>query len=315
MLVASTSVAEETAFGSSSGVAASTSGTPLDRKGERLRDAGRVPPRRDSSPPGTQDGAADPLVESSLVTRCCGTANQRTLWVLAALTLSFASAQTVAALAANSLTLLGDSATMLLDGVTYVVNLYAASRRGSGPEAARRAELMEVRAAAFSVAALLLMTALLAVDALGRVCCSAAGHEEAVDGRIVLGFALANLATDVVMCSRFLYASRVSELKSQLNLASAYAHLVGDTLRTLASVVAGSVEMTAQTVHDTLSVDGALTLFVCCVIFVGTLVLARETWTRWKRLVAVERGATGAQENAAGGAYGSVRPNEEVACV
>ena len=94
--------------------------------------------------------------------------------------------------------------------------------------------------------------------------------------------------------------------------ASAYAHLVGDTLRTLASVVAGSVEIAAPTVHDTLFVDGALTLFVCVVIFAGTLALARETWTRWKGIDDVQRVEGGAERSEGeNGAYGAVQTRSD----
>ena len=95
-------------------------------------------------------------------------------------------------------------------------------------------------------------------------------------------------------------------------MASAYAHLVGDTLRTLASVVAGSVEITAPTVHDTLLVDGALTLFVCVVIFAGTLALARETWMRWKGIDDVRRVERGAERSEGeNGAHGAVQTHSD----
>jgi Co/Zn/Cd efflux system component len=80
---------------------------------------------------------------------------------------SITAAQTVAALMANSLALLGDCASMGVDTLTYVGNLYAETRGSElGPEAAQRRQLL---ASAGSLLVLLGVTSLVVVDAMSRL--------------------------------------------------------------------------------------------------------------------------------------------------
>ena len=214
---------------------------------------------------------------------CCRTRELRTLWTLFSLTLTFATAQMAGAVVANSLTLFSDSGTMVVDAGTYAVNIYAARLKTRD---ATRAAKVEVRASAVSVGVLIVMTAAVLVDASQRLCCSSSHVSESdnVDGRLVLGFSLANLVIDIVMCTRFALSVRRVSPRGQLNMASAFAHLAGDTLRSLASVVAGSLELNASSAAESLRVDGALTVVVCVAILFGAAVVARETVVEWRAL-------------------------------
>ena len=80
-------------------------------------------------------------------------------------TTSFTVAQFVGAVKANSLSMYGDCATMALDSLTYLLNIYCEKNRISGSTEAVR---LEIVGASISVAALTFVTIFLLWDSIQR---------------------------------------------------------------------------------------------------------------------------------------------------
>jgi Co/Zn/Cd efflux system component len=140
--------------------------------------------------------------------RCCGGAlspNERALVVTSCLFSGIVLAQFVGAYLSRSRALLLDSVSMLVDVSTYGANLWTEC---APPSSARRAEAREVLVAGLSLFALWTITLIGTVQAifiihahrLDVAGASAApdANADAVDGRIVLGFALVGLVVDTI---------------------------------------------------------------------------------------------------------------------
>ena len=134
--------------------------------------------------------------------RCC-TQNLRALWTTLLLNTSFTIAQIFGAAAAHSLALLGDTGTMVVDSITYAVNIaaeyYKESVGGGDVMAERRSAKIEVFASLLSVLALLGVTAVVTINALDRLNGTSPPIEDDVDPDIMLGFTMVNLVIDIVM--------------------------------------------------------------------------------------------------------------------
>jgi Co/Zn/Cd efflux system component len=225
----------------------------------------------------------------------CASANLRTLWVMFLLNTSFALAQLIASVVANSLSMASDSGTMLVDSFTYSVNLFVEYKKASvGMKSTSRPE---VYAALFSVMVLIIVTSVMLSQAAQRMCCTT-NLDNSVNGSIVVGFSSTNLIIDIIMCCKFLGQSRhwkssqpvpdlVTTTKTEPNMASAFVHLFADTLRTLTSMIAGGLEIDA-TPRQTLYIDGLSTIIVCIVILLPATFVLYESIQAWKNLRAHE---------------------------
>jgi Co/Zn/Cd efflux system component len=214
---------------------------------------------------------------------CLASPNLRSLWGFFALNTVFAAAQMTAAVVNNSLSMISDSGSMLVDSLTYAVNIYAERRRlRSGADAVR----LEVYASLFSVAALIVVTTVMFIDATHRLCCGAADEKE-VDGKIVLGFASGNLAIDVLMCTNLFYQQSkhgmdANYARKNINMASAIVHVVADTLRTVTGMAAGAIELNPNV--DPIVVDAYAAIAVCVFILIGAGFVLWEALTQLRSL-------------------------------
>lgn len=243
-------------------------------------------------------GEESPVVVYSPLARlralCCEASNVRALVVLFLFNTSFAVAQVVAATAANSLSMYGDSATMLLDSLTYTLNIYAECHKSTSVAASLRLELI---ATTFSILTLLGVTVFLMWDAAARL--ESVNRGQGVQADIMLEFSVANLVVDVVACVVFL--SRITgerqekeEMRARmerggeeyeatgLNMCSAFIHLLADTLRTI-TVLTSSILVEEVEEVNSFKADAISSLIVSTTILIVTFFLMYETVQQYKR--------------------------------
>lgn len=240
--------------------------------------------------------------------RCC-TSNLRALYATFLLNTAFTLAQFFGARSANSLSLMSDTGIMFVDSATYAVNIaaeYYKERLG-----ARNSKLVECLATLVSAATLLGVTGYLMKDALARLQPGQPASD--VNPAIMLVFTSVNLLVDFGMCgsiamrrtggiagciSRSARCSYTSGSKrgdqaeardgrvelddrvqlistaSELNLCSAFAHVIADTMRTLTVMTCALLVAVADT--DPLSTDAVGSLLVCAIILVISAYLFYE---------------------------------------
>lgn len=122
--------------------------------------------------------------------------NEALLWIAFVSFLSFTICQTIASFIAESEAMLGDSAAMLVDSITYAFNLYAEKRKGN-PESTRKERLqLELIPPLISVTTLIGVTGYILSDALNTLTSSDDGDEP--DTTIMAFFSSANLLLDLV---------------------------------------------------------------------------------------------------------------------
>ena len=129
--------------------------------------------------------------------RCC-TLNMRALWATFLLNTTFTIAQMFGASAAHSLALLGDTGTMVVDSLTYAINIAAEYHKEA--LSARSAAKVELAASIVSLVALLGVTAWITFDAVVRLTSLDDGTQLDVDPNIMLLFTTINLLVDFGMC-------------------------------------------------------------------------------------------------------------------
>ena len=219
-------------------------------------------------------GSAGSSAEPTLKT-CFGSNNLRALWGLFILNTSFAAIQLVAAIMANSLSMVSDSGSMMVDSIAYMLNIVLERRKHL--LGAKAVKLWEVVISILSVGLLTIVTLFSLVDASSRLHRHDDGDD--VDGRIVFGFAVGNFALDIAMCSNYFFHLRHRkrmqsvqdqirhEAKNELNMVSAFVHLLADTLRTITSMIAGILEDTMK--DKAISIDSIATFVVCGAIFLA----------------------------------------------
>ncbi|KOO33515.1 hypothetical protein Ctob_014399 [Chrysochromulina tobinii] len=136
-------------------------------------------------------------------------------------------AQTAGATAAHSLALMGDTATMAVDSVTYAINIGAEYHKETvGPRAAAR---IEIGASLLSVVALVAVTISIVISAVARLSEAAAEKDEDVDPLIMLIFTSMNLAVDIGMCGSIVLRrtsglGAIGYCKSNLVIMAVYGH-------------------------------------------------------------------------------------------
>lgn len=101
---------------------------------------------------------------------------------------------------------------MLVDSLSYLVNIYAESKKLSEGRAAAR---LEGYAALMSVALLLGVTGSVLADASQRLCCPS-DDEDDVDGEVVFVFASLNMLIDILMCGSFFWRRRIHKKAVEL---------------------------------------------------------------------------------------------------
>jgi len=220
---------------------------------------------------------------------CLRTSNLRALWGMFILNTLFAFTQLVAAAVANSLSMFSDSGSMLVDSFAYLVNIVLERRKHQlGPS---KTKLWEVYASVTSVGLLVAMTVFAIVDATARLKNDDEDDESTVDGKIVFAFAAGNLVLDVVMCFNYCYQLRhnrhntlqeeiVRETRDELNMVSAFVHLIADTLRSLTSIIAGVLEDRYE--DDAVKIDAIATYIVCGAILLAATFVFYESFLQYR---------------------------------
>lgn len=150
-----------------------------------------------------------------------------------AITLLVLAAELVGGFLANSLTLLADAGHLLTDvaalGLTLFVTWF--SRRPETPKRTYGYLRLEILAAFFNGAVLLVISALIVWQAVVRI-----REPEHVAGGLMLVIALVGLVANLVSARTLHPAS-----ESNLNLRGAYLHILGDLLGSIGTVVAAII--------------------------------------------------------------------------
>mmetsp|Transcript_3038 Transcript_3038/g.3617 ORF Transcript_3038/g.3617 Transcript_3038/m.3617 type:complete len:356 (+) Transcript_3038:250-1317(+) len=237
---------------------------------------------------------------------CCSNRNVRILWILLVANTSFTIAQFVGAYVADSLSMLGDSSTMALDSFTYMLNIYAEKKKTVGTIKTAR---LEVYVASFSVFTLILVTAFLLWDAISRLVSS---KTENVRADIMLNFSVANLVVDIISCGMFSVkflkneeeptadtcqddvskrknskdSDALASSETDLNMASAFVHLVADTLRTITVMVTAIVVDVDSKDVNSKDADAVSSIIVSIIILFVAGFLIKETCQQYRRIQA-----------------------------
>ena len=201
--------------------------------------------------------------------------------------LIFAVVEMIFAFSSNSLSLLGDSFAMLVDTATYLFNGLAMRRiRATGRE-----DVFSLAAPVCS--AVVLVAAMLYILVTAAQELESPGGDDDVAVVVVLAFGLANLVVDAANCYLFLrfpdafravllFADPESlDADGGLNMRSALTHILADTWRSVACIVAASVALASPDVSGAnADAVGALVvevpiLFMCCSIVKSVVVRVR----------------------------------------
>lgn len=166
--------------------------------------------------------------------RC--TNNITTLLTAFSLFMGVCIAQSVGAVYANSLALLGDAASMGVDSLSFLGNLYAEC----GNHDARRQERDRLISSAASVLVLLTVTMVVVVDAINRLMHPVETDARDVNPEIVLGFALLGLSFDIISGVVYCRNKRTSmedDDAADINMTSAMLHVASDSLRSVVTLL------------------------------------------------------------------------------
>eukprot|EP00039_Didymoeca_costata_P033191 m.41166 g.41166 ORF g.41166 m.41166 type:complete len:271 (+) comp9740_c0_seq2:135-947(+) len=165
---------------------------------------------------------------------------------------AFALAEIVAAFVSHSESLLGDAATMVIDGITYAINLWAETAK-KGKSDVQKLKIDTI-APAVSTVALIGVTIYVMRDAIERLK-NENGDDQDVNVTVMWIFAAVNLVLDfgnIIMffmkkvdgrwkldCSSCRTCGKDEDAPDNLNMLSALAHVAADTLRSVAVLFAG----------------------------------------------------------------------------
>ena len=229
-------------------------------------------------------------MESQPCTQRCGVLLSPTTILIVTLVSNgvFTCAQIVAAILSHSLALLSDSAQMACDTAMYALNLAvevvkarrikAAALSASDPMALRRAavctDIFELIATAVSAIALLAVCTYSFVEATDRLAAAGAGEPtvEVIPIYVVV-FSSINLLVDALQGTLFCVelVRAVRRRKLNVNVCSAGAHVVADTLRTIAEMVSSS--LAAAGLVDPSFADAIAAIAVNALVMLGAVAL------------------------------------------
>jgi len=192
-------------------------------------------------------------------------ANQRSLKLVLAITFLFFLFELVGGLLANSLALISDSLHMLSDLGSLALTLLAMwiARRPAPPAKTFGYRRVEILAALANGLTLLLVVAFILREAWERFL-----TPSPVQGSMMLVIATLGLVAN--LAGVFLLAR--SNPHANLNVRSAYLHVLGDLLGSVGAVVAGAVIL----VTGWYALDPLLSAVIAAIVLVGALRLLRE---------------------------------------
>ena len=168
--------------------------------------------------------AADPTLDPraellrTIAQRCPCTRNEWVLCITLVLFSSITAAQFIAALHANSLALIADCVSMLIDTLSYVANIVAECLSARSPRCRPHIDTIQLAAAGSSIIVLIFLTTYVLVTAIRRtfrwddpVDMDGDGGGDNVDSTIVLVFAIIGIVFDLLSFFAFLMCPDMSE--------------------------------------------------------------------------------------------------------
>lgn len=238
--------------------------------------------------------------------------NQCLLVITAALFALFVIAEVIGALAGNSLSLLGDAAAMSVDVMSYFSNIYAERVKARG-EILTFAQKMriEVIIPIFSACALGGVSGYVGAQALEVILHP---NDEGKDVSVTILFAYASVNMLIDLISNFLFIRKQNQtfyvktariahphliaddhsavesitnppkqISTNMNMLSAFAHITGDTLRTLAVFAAAIM---ASTTRIPASLCDAWAAVLVTITIIGLLIpLCMEIYKKYKEIM------------------------------
>lgn len=148
-------------------------------------------------------------------------------------TMAFVVGEAIAGCVSHSLALLSDAGHNLADAAALALSWYAvhASRKASNPRMTYGYHRVGILAALGNAVSLVAIAALIIWEAVDRL-----RHPEIVSGKLMIAVALVAVAVNVVI-SLWLHAGA----KHDLNVRSAYVHMIGDAISAFGVAIAGVV--------------------------------------------------------------------------
>jgi len=189
---------------------------------------------------------------------------QRSLKLAIVLTAIIFLAEVIGGLVSGSLALLGDAAHMLQDVVALLLSLGAIIIAGRLPSPSRTFgyHRVEIGAAVINGFLLIGVSIMIVNEALARF-----SSPRPIDSTVMLGVAVIGLAANLA-------AMYVLHGSHDLNIRSAFLHVLGDTLSSVAVIVAAAwIAFTGQTF-----VDPLLSIAIAILILISSFSLLREAF-------------------------------------
>lgn len=204
----------------------------------------------------------------------CLTNRQRGIIVTMVLFATITSAQFGAAIAANSLALMGDCGSMLVDTFSYAANLWAECRESKNKE---RNQLI---ATFVSIIVLMAITGYVIYDSI-TILSSDGADEDDVNPYIVFGFALGGLLFDIIgLLALGEGKKEQSTSVGDLNLQSAGMHVLADLMRSTTTLVESILIWIGQV--DSAATDATAALIVSALILIPCAEMIREWWREYR---------------------------------
>lgn len=173
-------------------------------------------------------------------------------------------AEIMGGILSGSLSLLGDAAHMLQDAVALLLSLGAIiiAERLPTPTRTFGYHRVEIAAAVANGLLLILVSIVIVTEALDRFT-----HPRTIDSTIMLGVAVIGLVANLI-AARMLHGSH------DLNVRSAFLHVLGDTLSSVAVIVAAVwIALTGQT-----WIDPVLGILIAVIIIISSFSILREAF-------------------------------------
>ncbi|MFA4860454.1 cation diffusion facilitator family transporter [Methanoregula sp.] len=173
-------------------------------------------------------------------------------------------AEIMGGILSGSLSLLGDAAHMLQDAVALLLSLGAIiiAERLPTPTRTFGYHRVEIAAAVANGFLLIIVSIVIVLEALARF-----SHPNNVNSTIMLGVAAVGLVANLI-AARMLHGSH------DLNVRSAFLHVLGDTLSSVAVIVAAVwIALTGQT-----WVDPVLGILIAVIITISSFSILREAF-------------------------------------
>ncbi|HSN17326.1 MAG TPA: cation diffusion facilitator family transporter [Gammaproteobacteria bacterium] len=189
--------------------------------------------------------------------------NQRHYWLALAVTLGFAAVEAFSGWRAHSLALLGDAGHMATDGIALGIAGVAAlvARKPASERHSYGLGRVEVIAATFNTLFMLLIVALIFIEALARL-----RHRTEVHAQLVMLIGALGLAAN------FLIYKILEGGERNLNLRASLLHVLGDVLGSVAALAAGAIIY----LTGWLPADPLLSLFIGLLILLSSLKLLSD---------------------------------------